>query len=535
MHGTVREQIRFEGYAGSLRGPRGTLLAGAGNSIDRASLLAALLRAAGHQVRFAEGTLAADQAEKLVRSGLTSPKTTAASQALLSQIRDRSFFQFVQMGNALYDSGFRAPTNDNGRWQQAIRETQSYSWIQLNSGGQWTEIDPAPGVGDGQSLVAGSRTVDDLDSKWSYRTEIRVEAEISGNGKRQVKSLLEKTVQAADVAGVPLGLFHETQGDSVTPVLVLGDQLVRGTAVRTPPPESPLTRGFSSLFKTEPAQGPESLTAEWVKIHVIGPDIDREAVYTFFDTVGPAARRDGDSSGAQPDADAHRADALDGVLGIAIVGGAVPASLVSVLISEVADPTTKDGAARVLAAQSFALAAARAVLPGSLLDTQPLWYIDTPNVIVSRLQVRGASGIVERSVDLTMKGYRTLRSPQDTLKDRGAFYDLLSAAALDHTIERAVLGGGGVGDSVGALFEAAQAHGVRTPAAMTGTELRQSQLTADGRVRVTANLARRRIVIIPESRPEGWQSALGWWSVDAKTGWAEDTTENGYHGGLKED
>ncbi len=53
----VSEQIRYEPYAGVLRGAEGTLMARAGNSADQAVLLAALLRASGIGSRFAQGTI----------------------------------------------------------------------------------------------------------------------------------------------------------------------------------------------------------------------------------------------------------------------------------------------------------------------------------------------------------------------------------------------------------------------------------------------------------------------------------------------
>src|SRR5690606_30442771 len=51
----VTSTIRYETYAGLLRGPQGTLVARAGNALDQSVLLANLLGDAGYQTRVALG------------------------------------------------------------------------------------------------------------------------------------------------------------------------------------------------------------------------------------------------------------------------------------------------------------------------------------------------------------------------------------------------------------------------------------------------------------------------------------------------
>ncbi len=62
----MRDQISLEPYAGVLRGARGTLVAGAGNALDRALLAQELLKAEGIESRLVMGRLSDAQADKLL-------------------------------------------------------------------------------------------------------------------------------------------------------------------------------------------------------------------------------------------------------------------------------------------------------------------------------------------------------------------------------------------------------------------------------------------------------------------------------------
>ena len=67
----VADKIRYEPYAGILRGALGTLEAGAGNSVDKALLLAALLDRSGVAYRFVRGPLDQATTTKVVESMAT--------------------------------------------------------------------------------------------------------------------------------------------------------------------------------------------------------------------------------------------------------------------------------------------------------------------------------------------------------------------------------------------------------------------------------------------------------------------------------
>lgn len=76
----VRNAIRFEPYAGALKGAAGTLSAGAGNALDQALLLATLLRDAGFDARIVRGSLADAELPRLARAALQSPLAEGTSE-----------------------------------------------------------------------------------------------------------------------------------------------------------------------------------------------------------------------------------------------------------------------------------------------------------------------------------------------------------------------------------------------------------------------------------------------------------------------
>jgi hypothetical protein len=78
----VRREVRWVPYRGALRGPVGVLMDRNGNSLDQSLLLAALLRAAGHEVRLAHAELPYDIAAavwgRLAAAGAAAAAAAAA-------------------------------------------------------------------------------------------------------------------------------------------------------------------------------------------------------------------------------------------------------------------------------------------------------------------------------------------------------------------------------------------------------------------------------------------------------------------------
>ena len=79
----VREEVQFEQYPGMLRGARGTLWSRAGNALDQAALLAALLKSVGLDARIAATTLPLEDARRLLEQ---MPAERAAEPAVTTDL-----------------------------------------------------------------------------------------------------------------------------------------------------------------------------------------------------------------------------------------------------------------------------------------------------------------------------------------------------------------------------------------------------------------------------------------------------------------
>src|SRR5438067_516139 len=200
----VRDQIAYESYEGCLRGARGTLLAMAGNSVDRALLLATMLQAGGRRTRYASGTISDADAEELIKSmwvarpDVVGPSSTSSNNK--SDFVDfvpgaierdlKAIRSLVPKKSALEENVISSAT--------LLKETKQHFWLQWEDSGKWIDLDPS--LADslpGKSLTVPDKTLDLLPDDLFHRVTIRIRVEEYEGSKYSSREVLNVSARAA--------------------------------------------------------------------------------------------------------------------------------------------------------------------------------------------------------------------------------------------------------------------------------------------------------------------------------------------------
>ncbi len=227
---TVRERTRLVPYRGALRGAAGAL-AGGGNSLDRALLLAELLRGAGHPVRMANATLGGSRVfAMMAAASAASPEAgdalapiraaiaasgaeTGFDAAPLAAAIDEIFASFDALrpetarqataDGAALKALARLP-NDDGAAERASQEQAlaDHWWVEYrDAAGAWHPLDPSRAAG--AAAETPSRLIDidaakpaeaSLPEDLLHRLRIQVIVEEWRNDGRSEHTALDATV-----------------------------------------------------------------------------------------------------------------------------------------------------------------------------------------------------------------------------------------------------------------------------------------------------------------------------------------------------
>ena len=174
----VRDKIQLHPYRGVQRFAEGTLMSRAGSSCDKALLLGAMLRAHGHEVRYARGALDDAAARRrlaevspqprlqhalmplvpinpelealTLRLGAT-PEEVAADrdatlvwqQAMIEGLSWGLQRNYDLLNRELVAAGVTIGSAANTDTARAVDNLREYCWVQVDQGGSWLDLDPS--------------------------------------------------------------------------------------------------------------------------------------------------------------------------------------------------------------------------------------------------------------------------------------------------------------------------------------------------------------------------------------------------------
>ena len=233
----VKTETRLVAYAGMLRGASGVLMDRAGNSLDRALLLADLLSRAGNTVRIARADLPPQAAVALRASVIAAipkpaphtrldrarllkllgnnPQLDASSleRAIDATLKDDE--RFVTTVRELYGRVLpaiaEAVGQDTSRDQTIAAEAEAtlrdHFWVQRQVASGWEDLDPDAGV-VGKITQVTTFMPEGIPGDLKHQVTLRAILETWQAEKLSETSLLERTWTPADLIDKPLTLTH---------------------------------------------------------------------------------------------------------------------------------------------------------------------------------------------------------------------------------------------------------------------------------------------------------------------------------------
>ena len=558
----VRDQIGYESYTGALRGARGTLWSMAGNSLDKASLLVALLRASGIPAQYVSGTLSQAQAQQLILS---------------------MFPPQIQLTGYVANS---ATVSNPAGDPTLLAEAETHYWVQFDPGTGFVNADPDfAGASIGQTFTASTGTFADVPSNLNQTVTVKLNVELYQQGLFGPIALnstpLTQTFTTAELVGHPLTLGHFVQSQSAgvvfsattntyTPYLTVGQNDPN-------PSDDPIISGtqYQEVVSNFPFSS-QVLTGVFLELDVTDTSGKTTPyTHTILDRIGYAAREGlvqtsiSLPSGAQP-----ALTTLDNVT-ISVESSLTEPSLGPVLAQ-------RDAAIQQQAQQLFATTNLQGTQPSDIAAQQSLMsalslrmvsatqalsnafalssqdlrlrlassaavaaYLGSPRLILASSQAiqNGSTSTLRLAFDRRKDDLRVVARPGQDARAVAGFN--LDEGVTEGTIESQLLANLATSSpnvtvrTSGAanVFTAAQQQkiGFISITAATVAQLSAANYSADSKARITDAVTAGKVVIVPVTNVTlASGPTVSWYEIDPNTGATTDTGEDGNHQALAE-